>query len=515
MKITLKRTLQLQRHPLLAKAVVRTPRPDVVELIRATQQQPEKMPPRLIAYLQREGLWDKTSNTATPKADIVLKTGLLSSTERGIYYIWYCQGDPLLGTRPILIQRDSAAGALQWKGAEQLQGDSVFAVNDAIDTCFHDGTSATSLLLERLTPEVIRAPDKTASLALSWQVTGEGAGLCLAGQLELLTPVQDFGFNSIRKDRPEEVDIHLPGDSQQIPALLTDLAETLGYQWSHEYQRALTELPSVADQLNSASLTKHPLNSVRTSRVGSFDSALFEEYPLMPRDQSVAHQWHIRWMEQQFASGYVAPTEVHKQQQRFLRQPALAPFNIAPIQGQELINQLSRHRAPTSFWHVAAMQDLSPTKPQLQLAAFTYQLGETFDLKEFIQRITMGEPVEYSLYADRHFKTGRHARNLSHIQSELNARRGKVLTAAEELPEVPEHWRIKKMPIDRSNHDRYWLLVTPTRKVCWKCTTSLDFIRQAGETYRIDTDVSFVPISADQIPEFLEHSLDALQGETA
>lgn len=515
MKITLKRNLQLQRHPLLAKVIVRIPRPDVAELIRAMQKQPEYMPRRLVVYLQREGLWDKSTNLITRKAEIVLKTGTLSSAERGIYYIWYCHDDPLLGTRPILIQRDSAAGTEMWRGAECPPKESIFTVNDAIDTCFYDGIRTTSLKLERLIPEVTRPPDKTGMLELLWHVTSEGSELHLNGQLEMLAPSQGFNFKQPRKDQPQAIDFRLQGFLQQVPTLLSELAEQQGYEWSREHNRALASLPTAASQLTTATVVKHQLTSVRTSHAGCYEAVLLEEYPLMPRDSAVAGQWHICWMEQQFEREYVTPAEVHKLQQVFLNLPAMTPFDIVPLHGQELINQLNRRSAPASFWHVAAMQDLNPSGQQWQLTAFSYQCGEHFELEQFIQRMTLGEPVEYCLYADRHFKTKKHARNLNYIQRVLNAQGGEVFTSAETLPEVPEHWLIREMTKDKTNHDRYWLFVTPSRRLCWKCTTSLDFIRQVGQTYQVDSDVSFMPIDNDQIPKLLERSLETLEGELA
>ena len=104
--LTLARTVQLKRYPVIAKVMFLRERPDLVSLLKGVQNKPADMPPRLTAYLKREALWDESG--ITDKGQQVIDSGLFEAKERGLYHIWYTDNDPLLGTRPVMMQLDTA-----------------------------------------------------------------------------------------------------------------------------------------------------------------------------------------------------------------------------------------------------------------------------------------------------------------------------------------------------------------------------------------------------------------------
>ncbi|MFC6670772.1 hypothetical protein [Marinobacterium aestuariivivens] len=514
MKITLQRRLRVQRFPVLASVILRKSRPDIAELIRAAQQNPDAMPPRLMSYLRREGLWDTETKAITAAARQVLETGSVPARERGLYSIWYSDNDPLLGTRPLLLQRNTANWGPSWDKAKRHGDDSVLAVT-APATCFvHDGQAPQQLTLERLRPEVADAPEKSATLDLTWILVDQHSELLLQGDLELLGEAQK-GKGQQRKNRVERISLRLQWSRMQVPALLEQIATAQDYSWDADAQRALCWVPEDFGQLCNFEVAEHELLRLQCPENGSFEKVLLEQYPLKPKGKQVADQWRMRWLEQQFAGAYTSPEDALRQQKAWLQQPAMAGFELQPLQGQELLNRLDRRRAPESYWHLAALQDLAPTRHKRHRSVLTYQKGQTFDLTEFVERLTHGHPVQYCVYADPHYKNRWQAGNLEWIQSQLQAQQGRVLTRAGELPRVPPRWDIETVSREDGGHDRFWVFVTDAGIHCWTCTTSLDFLIRDGHGNRVREVVTFAPIPEDQIPEFIEQAIDAMQGEPA
>lgn len=107
LNLTLKRQVNLKRYPILARVTFLRQRPDLVAFLKAMVSSSSIIPLRLKAYLIKENLWDDTNNSITLDGQQVVKTGLFNALERNLYHIWFTDNDPLLGTRPVLMQRDS------------------------------------------------------------------------------------------------------------------------------------------------------------------------------------------------------------------------------------------------------------------------------------------------------------------------------------------------------------------------------------------------------------------------
>lgn len=519
MKITLQRSVRVLRYPILARLTLRKSRQDVVELIRAVQDGKSQMPTRLMAYLEREKLWDGAVKALTEKALRVLETGSMETRERGLYSIWYSDNDPLLGTRPVLIQRNSATWEPSWDSASKAGVGSPFDVDEP-QLCAlweqrkGDGDQMMPESIVRLEAEVLGKSDRAMDLELTWTIEGESADVSLQGMLAVLGDAR--GKDKSRKDALEKISIGFPWGAPRVPMLLSEIAEALGYRWSPVAQRALCDVPADLEQLKNCEVVLHQFADFLSSQNGHFDQVHVERYPLKPQGQDVAERWFTHWLEQQFKGSYCSPKRALREQREWLKQPAMNGYPMRALANEELLERLDRHRVPDSYWHVAAMQDLCPANRNRRRSVITYGSGDVFDVADLVQRLTLGQKVRFCAYADRHYKTRRHAGNLKVLQSELQAHTGLVLTAADELPDVPSGWEIFRVSRQESTHDRFWLFVTDEANYCWTCTTSLDFFspRREGSCELRDT-VTFTPIQTDKIPEFLLRRMPAEQGALA
>lgn len=103
MQITLQRQVKAVCYQVLATVNVEQERPDLQRILKQVEGDLDRLPPRLIDYLEKETLIK--NNSLTKLGGKVIDSGKHSATERGIYQIWYLQEDAYLMQEPLLMQR--------------------------------------------------------------------------------------------------------------------------------------------------------------------------------------------------------------------------------------------------------------------------------------------------------------------------------------------------------------------------------------------------------------------------
>lgn len=197
--LTLRRSVQLKRYPIIARVTFLRQRPDLVSLLKGMQKNPAVMPPRLKQYLMREVLWDESG--ITDKGKQVIKSGVFEAKERGLYHIWYTDHDPLLGTRPVMMQRDTAffdPDMQSWKkGADAARSEfqvkqplQLYALEESFVDRKNSQLKGISLDIVSLEPEVICSPEKAAEVQLEWNLDNSTSVVSLKGQIDMLNSIK-------------------------------------------------------------------------------------------------------------------------------------------------------------------------------------------------------------------------------------------------------------------------------------------------------------------------------------
>ena len=512
MKITLTRTVPVRRYSILGTLKVRENRSDIQTLLEQVCSGGGNTP-RLRGYLEGLGLLEK-DGTVSFEGEKVIETGTLSSKERGLYSAWYVEGDKLLGTRPILMQRVEGGDASSWKGLQKGSARSLFGMEGPVWLQFVEKDKKTVVHeVERFSPEALGVSDGSAELTLTWIVSPNEntSQVRLGGSLSTATKVNTK--KSQGQSHPFEMQVVAGQD--KIPSLLEEIASNLGHSWNANRKRAETDVPDNCSVIERFSYVRKELRDISFAFCGLFKKVHLEDYPLMPKSVEVANAWHKSWLVGKLSESFTSEASALVLQKRYLFHPAMKPFSLSPLHGSGLYDILDRNQSPVAFWHTMAMQDLLPTRGKTHLSPLTLT-GKAFDMDELVCHLTRNEPVQRCIYSDRHYKTGKHAKNLNVIQQALNAEQGLVLTNADELPQVPKGWSIESIKKSSENHDRYWVFQTNAQNFYWKCTTSLDFFSvQNGRYHLQESNPTFVPLDEDEVPAFILESIEKAQGEAA
>ena len=271
--LTLSRNVQLKRFPIIAKVTFLRDRPDLVSLLKGVQNNSADMPPRLRAYLKREALWDDSG--ITDKGQQVIDSGLFEAKERGLYHIWYTDNDLLLGTRPVMMQRDTAffePDMKSWKKRDDAAR-SEFRVErplklNVLEESFVDRNKTElkniSLQLASLDPEVICSPEKSEKIQLEWTLDFSASQLSLKGQLDML----QFNQNKT-SSRLEALKISIDDFGDRLNDVMVAIAGELDGHWLPEERRMKTSLESLK------SLEDYHL-AVQKFQIGSFNCSDLE-----------------------------------------------------------------------------------------------------------------------------------------------------------------------------------------------------------------------------------------------
>jgi hypothetical protein len=519
--LQLKRKVQLKRHPVIAKMTFQRERPDLVSLLDAMQRNSRNMPARLKAYLKHELLWDEESSTLSEKGEQVKSSGLFNVEERGLYHIWYTDNDPLLGTRPLLLQRDTAffePNTKGWmKGVDAAR--SAFSVNETLQLEvleeIYEGRKSRqvkkNLSLIKLEPEVICAAEKSVEVELSWGIGPSQSLVSLSGQLDMLV------FNQNKTSgRPETLELVINGFSSKLDTLMNSIADQFEGEWQGRSRvmavtlENIKQFPSAVEnfKVSSRSLKDLPTNC------GMFDSVQVQHVSIKPIDQNDAEQWHQYWLEAFYRKIYQSTEKARQQQTQWLDRQALSNFELPLKDGAFLLESIVREQEPEVFWHVAAMTDLTSTKSKKLHLPISLVNGDALQIKELMQQLSAGDTIEQVIYSDRYVHTSRQGRNLSELATSVGDAKGLLLTLEVKdgnSPQLPSNWVRVPFKKENNNHGRYWIFIGASHTYCWECSSGLDFILESGDNFVVAGTPGFTPKDEHELPGYLQEAIQAMK----
>ena len=516
------RKVQLKRYPVIAKATFRRERPDLVTLLDAMQQDSENMPPRLKAYLVREALWNEVDMTLTARGLQVKASGLFEASERGLYHVWYTDNDPLLGTRPVLMQRDTAffePNTKGWlKGSDAAR--SAFKVDEELQVEVleevYDGQKSrhtkNTLSLATLEPEVICSGEKSVEVELSWQLDLSHSRVSLKGQLDVLE------FQNKSSNKPELLDLCIHGFEEHFSLIMQSIACRFEGHWDSQDQRMGATIENIQQYPNAVANFKVGSCSHKylDTTFGQFDSVQLQHIPIKPDDQRDAEQWHSHWLQSFYSKAYQSSKKARQQQAQWLDHRALTDFEVSLKDGANLLDSLAREQHPQAFWHVAAMADLTPSKSKKLRLPISLVNGDTLALNELIAQLSGEEAVKQIIYSDRYVHTSRHNRNLAAVAACVNDAEGQLLTLGMQNgneAELPGNWQREILKKQNDNHGRYWIFVGASHIHCWECSSGLDFMHETEVGLIVAGTPGFTPKEESELPRYLQETITKMNSE--
>ncbi len=522
LSINLKRKIEVKCYPVIAKMTFKQERYDLVSLLKATQNSPKTMPLRLLEYIKREKLWDSEMSSLTEKGKEVIDTGYIDVNESGFYHIWYTNNDPLLGTRPLFIQRDTAffePKCISWKnGTDARNSDFKVTKTSSVDVWeeIYDGQKSkqdkVAHKLVSLIPEVICSPENSAELALEWQLGFTQSDIFLNGKLNVLSfsrikqesSVIDFEHN-VFSDK-SNISTVLKAIATEFDGFLDEKAQRIGVRLEK-----MQQYPSAVQHFVIGSRNLSKLKTV----FGTFDDARILQLPIKPLNNLDAEQWHQAWLNTYHSKGYHREYDARQQQSIWLDHEAMTDFDLSLKTGQELLDCFRRESNPESYWHVAAMADLSPSCSQKQRLPITLINSDVIDIRELIRKLTAGDSIQSVIYSDRYVYTSKQSRNLDWIASHVEGAKGILMTLKSTKGErdavLPPNWQKDTFHKRSDNHGRYWIFIGDSHSWCWECTSGLDFIREDNDSLTVDGTPTFIPKEVNELPQYLQHKISTLQ----
>lgn len=520
--LTLKRAVSLKRYPVIAEVTFLRERPDLVSLLESMQNNLGDMPPRLMAYLKREALWNESG--ITDKGQQVINSGLFEAKERGLYRIWYTDNDPLLGTHPVMMQRDTAffdPNMQGWKKGPDAAR-SGFRVPKSLqlsvlEESFVDrnkpGLKKISLQMASLEPEVICSHEKSAEVQLEWRLGFSACQVSLKGQLDMLS-FQDKNSQNKPSSRPEDLELSIDGFDDRLNDIMAAIANDFDGHWLPKDRRLQVGRESIKDY--SSAVQKFQIGSLNRTglktNMGEFQSVHAKHIPIQPLNQSDAEKWQRFWLEDFYSKKYQSSSEARKQQSEWLDHDALDDFELPLKEQQSLLSELSRESQPQAYWHIAAMADLTPSKSKKLRMPISLVNGDALDLDELLQQLFGGENIEHIIYSDRYVHTSRQSRNLNSVAACLAEAEGLLLTLDKQKgkeAELPDNWSREIFQKQSDNHGRYWILIGGTKHTwCWECSSGLDFIRENGGQFTVDGWPTFTPKEVGELPRYLQDQVN-------
>lgn len=517
--LTLCRTVKVKRYPVMARIISLQERADIASLLESIQSAPERIPPRLTEYLHHEQLWDKDSAQLTPKGLQVLKTKQHEIRERGLYHIWYTHNDELLGTRPILLQRDTAFNAPAhkiWK-RDKDAAYSEFQVKEPLEIRVLDEVYSGQKSVQEqkpfnliaLQPEVICESEQESTLNLVWKIDLNSSDIRLGGKLNKLI----FNQNKKPELQPEEINFSFNRYHEHLPKLMQLIADRFPGNWNSTQNRMqcdLTQVKDISQAVQTFLINRHNVDKLH-SEFGNYTDVVVQSLPIAPSEEIDAQQWHNFWLRQYHGKGYRSPVEAKYDQARWLDHPAIETYNLPLKEQQSLLDELSREKDSSAYWHIAAMTDLTPAKSKRIHLPVTLVDGETLDLQEHISTLTNQEVVTNMILSDRYVFTRRHSENLEYLADCLPYAEGLLMTMQQEKgqeAELPhEDWKKQFFQKEPNNHGRYWIFITNEDIYCWECSSGIDFMHCTPHGDFVRGTPTFTPKKVDELPQYLQKEL--------
>lgn len=522
--LVLRRKIEVKRYPIVAKITFKKKRQDLVSLLQVIQRSDVQIPERLIAYLKREKLWDPEVARLTQKGQQVIDSGCIDQEERGLYHIWYTSDDPLLGIRPIFVQRYSAFGEPNhktWKkGADALNSGLASNTSCEVDileeqfSAQETSQSQGKVIITSIKPEVLCSSEATAYLDLEWSLGYGYSSVSLKGQVEALS---FSGKNA--KATVCDLETIIENYQSHLPEVLDSIALQFDGMWDAEARRlrvtldSIRKYPQAVQKLEVGSRTIPTLNTP----FGQFERVQCQRLPIKPENSSDAKQWHQHWLTSFYSKKYSSNSAAHLQQSKWLDHEGMSDFNLPLNTGQELLGSFERENSPEAYWHVAAITDLSPSNSKKQSLPITLFHSDELDIEALVHQLAHGERAQKVIYSDRYVHTRRQSRNLKAIADKSFASNGVLMTLnpprGKGEAELPENWERHTFRKDSSNHSRYWILFGSSQVWCWECSSGLDFIRDSGDTYTVEGTPTFTPKEESELPRYLQDEIIRMKME--
>lgn len=523
--LTLKRTVSLKRYPVVAKITFRRERPDLVFLLKGMQNHSADIPPRLTAYLMREELLDDSG--ITDKGQQVIKSGLFEAKERGLYHVWYTHNDPLLGTRPVMMQRDTAffdPNMQSWKkGPDAFRSE--FRVEqplelNILEESFVDRNKTElkniSLQMTSLEPEVICSAEKSAEIQLEWTLDSSTSRLSLKGQLDML----QFNQKKQSSSHPDTLELSINDFGDRLNDVMDSIASEFDGFWRPEkrcMEAQLEQIQSFHSAVQKFQIDHFNLSGLKTA-MGEFQSIQAKHIPIQPANQSDAESWHRFWLKEFYNRKYHSSAEARKQQAEWLDHPALSGFELPLKEQQSLLSELPRENQPQAYWHIAAMADLTPSRSRKLRMPISLPNQDSFELDELLQKLSGGEHITHIIYSDRYVHTSRQSCNLNHVAACLADADGLLLTLDKQHgkeAELPNNWSREILQKQSDNHGRYWILVGTKHTWCWECSSGLDFFtrEKSRQLSVVEGSPTFTPKEVGELPRYLQDQINNTAAE--
>ncbi|ANC00171.1 hypothetical protein [Vibrio parahaemolyticus] len=513
--------VRIERYPVVAEIMIERERADIAKLLARVAQGDEELPSRLSDYLQREQLLDMHNGQLTEMGHQVLQTKKMIVKERGLYHIWYVVKHALLGTIPIVIQRDTATGSPQgheWKKGVDAQK-SGFAVNkltnvhlieDVLDG--HRSTKKAQLAgIVSIKPEVICASDAEKDTSLTWLLTENASKVSLSGTIDLL----EFQNNK-KVGASHSFDLDIENYHHQLELVLETIAPYFDGEWSPKTKRLSIGYETAAElkALDDFVLKNLPIETLATP-VGNYALSL-NKIPVAPLDHDDAKEWQLAWLKQFYLNAYPSHESLHREQARWLDHEAVTCFNLPFKVGEDLLRDLKHEGNSKIFWHVAALSDLTPSRSKAQRLPITLIDGDGLDLDALVHELTMQRKVQYAIYSDRYVYTKKQCENLATFAAAGAIEQGLLMTLSgsrEKSFTVPSGWRSEFMAKQHANHGRYWVFIVNQEALCWEVSSGLDFVRRDEFGFSVAGQPSFMPKELGELPAYLQQAVIDVRAE--
>lgn len=524
-EIVLRRYIQVHRYPILATITVQRERDDLVKLLNFMKRSANDVPPRLKQYVEKEGLWK--NHACTELGEKVLSSKTMCVKEKGLYYVWYSVDDPLLGTRPLFIERDAPHKSPNIKKnlSPQQARASVFRLEDtSTEIHFVERKSSTEkvekLLISSIDPEVIGEPDNQTILSLTWKINATESNIVVDGSFGYMSKTNNNSQNN-QKQHVYTQTFNL--GEEHWNTLVSSIAEQYVGTWNQKEQRiqiAYNNLEKIflsleqiskAHSINHFIWTKIPCNKIDLPNIGEYSVVNITNVPIMPHTHE-AELWQKDWLVEYYKNTYRTKAESMKAQAKWLDHVAIQGANLCMLSVDEMLRICREKRADAPFWHISAMEYLNPSDLKLKREAFTLIKGE-FSIDDFWKRLgNLGnnEKIKGVLYSDRYATNPKSPKNLENFKRiiEYCPNIQIQIHSLNPLHDLLTGWKHCILPSKtEDNHPRYWVVWTSENIWYWSCDHSLTFIERVQEYLSVKGVTTFTPLLENRIPNFLKDAV--------
>lgn len=311
---------------------------------------------RVARYLKEFGLLDASGNL-TNEGKTVAQTGWFSAQEEGLFNIWFCRDDELLGNRILYFERQNAfVGSKQRTKFEELP----FSFDEA-HYCLTDQKDGQSLVfsIEQLgnpnTEQTLLVESKAdGKVALLWEWKGP------ADSVSVLR-VENGRVVNHAKEKNKDEEVKFAPQFIKLEELDKNywLERLFDRYWNSRTNRLRVEFDSLGDSEKSSFIKTYFFDG----KYG-FDEIRFDRVPLEPLNTAEAEKWRNWLAERRLEKAYMGKASLKDALNELNRKPGFDSFTLEiPDAKSFLKTHFESRRAKArgkAYWHLAAPQDLQP-----------------------------------------------------------------------------------------------------------------------------------------------------------